>query len=182
MRPKMSNNMKRYQALLTHWFREEPTLEFEKLSGGKAKQALQALMTATVDIGLKYPQWNRKLWKTYQDGWSPTPLALQAHLQFIEELRSHLGNSTKRYRWPRRKCLDEIYKRSKVWERKVRQAFKRDEDPNRAQKQLGECGQNGPSYYRLLREPPSLEFLAQERHKVMQQLHGRKRLQASEEL
>ena len=69
-----------------------------------------------------------------------------------------------------------------MWERKVVQAFKRDEDPHRAQKQLGDCGQYWPSYYRLLREPPSLEFLAQERHKVMQQLHERKRLQASEEL
>jgi hypothetical protein len=65
---------------------------------------------------------------------------------------------------------------------KVIQAFKRDEDPHQAQKQLGECGQYGTSYYRLLREPPSLAFLAQERHKVMQPLHGRKRLQSSEDL
>jgi hypothetical protein len=97
-------------------------------------------------------------------------------------LRSHLGNSMRRYRWPRCKCLDEIYKQSQAWECKVIKAFRRGEDPHRAQKQLEECGQYGPSYYRLLREPPTLEFLAQERHKVMQQLHGRKRLQASEEL
>ena len=105
--------MKRYQALLMHWFREEPALEYERHTGKEAEQALQALMTATVDIGPQHPQWGRKLWRTYQDGWSPTLLALQAHLQ------------------------------------------------------LGECGQYGPSYYRLLREPPSLEFLTQKRHKVM---------------
>ena len=93
-----------------------------------------------------------------------------------------MGNSSKRYCWPRRKFLDEIYKRSRAWEQKVERAFKRDEDPHRAQKQLGECGEYRPSYYRLLREPPSLEFLAQERQKVMHRLHGRNRLQASEEL
>ena len=42
-------------------------------------------------VGLHHPTWGRKLWRTYQDGWSPTLLALQAHLQFIEELRSHMG-------------------------------------------------------------------------------------------
>jgi hypothetical protein len=161
MGPKMSKNMERYQAILMHWFREKPTLEYEALLGEEAEQVLQAIITSTVDIGLHRPQWGRKLWRTYQDGWSSTLLALQAHLQFIEELRSHLGNSTRRYHWPRRKCLDEIYKRSKAWEQKVIQAFKRDENPHRAQKLLRECGQYGPSYYRLLREPPSLAFLAQ---------------------
>ena len=47
---------------------------------------------------------------------------------------------------------------------------------------MGECGEYGPWYYRLLTEPPSLEFLAKERHKILKKLHGRKRLQASEEL
>jgi len=164
------------------WFREEPTLDYDNLTNEEAETALQALMEATIEVGLQHPTWGRKLWRTYQDGWSPTLLALQAHLQFIEELRSHLGNSTKRYRWPRRKCMDEIYKRSKAWEQKVERAFKRDEDPHRAQKHLGTCGDTRPSYYRLLREPPSLEFLAQERQKVLNQLHGRKRLQALEEL
>ena len=96
MRLKTSKDMERYQALLTHWF-HEPALEYERLTEEEAEQALQALMTATVDIGLQHPRWGRKLWRTYQDGWSPTLLALQAHLQFIEELWSHLGNSTRRY-------------------------------------------------------------------------------------
>ena len=86
MHPKTPMNMERYQALLTQWFREEPTLDYEALSGKEAEQALQALMTATVDVGLQRPQWARKLLRTYQDGWSPTLLALQAHLQFMEEL------------------------------------------------------------------------------------------------
>ena len=114
MRPKTPKNMERYQALLMHWFHEEPALDYERLTGEEAEKALQDLMTATIDVGLQHPQWGRKLWRTYQDGWSPTLLALQAHLQFIEELQSHLGNLTRKYRWPRRKCLDEIYKRSKV--------------------------------------------------------------------
>ena len=139
-------------------------------------------MEATVTIGLQRPTWGRKLWRTYQDGWSPTLIALQNHLQFIEELRSHLGNSKRKYKWPRRRCLQEIRKCSKAWESKVKRAFKRVEDPHRAQKHLGECGEYGPWYYRLLTEPPSLEFLAMERHKIMKKLHGRKRLQASEEL
>jgi hypothetical protein len=40
---------------------------------------------------------------------------------------------------PEAKCLQEIYKRSKAWEQKLVRAFKRDEDPHRAQKQLGKC-------------------------------------------
>ena len=56
MRPKPAKNMERYQALLTHWFREEPALEYERLTGEEAEQALQALMTATVDIGLQHLQ------------------------------------------------------------------------------------------------------------------------------
>ena len=181
-RPKSQKDLDRYRALLLQWFREEPALDYDNLTGEEAETALQELMQATIDIGLKRPTWGRKLWRTYQDGWSPTLLALQAHLHFIEDLRSHLGNSSRKYRWPRRKCLHEIYKRSKAWEQKVVRAFKRDEDPHRAQKQLGECGHYGPSYYRLLTEPPTLEFLSQERQKVMHQLHGRKRLQASEDL
>ena len=47
--------MERYQALLMHWFREEPALYYERLTGEEAEQALQALMTATVDIGLQHP-------------------------------------------------------------------------------------------------------------------------------
>jgi hypothetical protein len=109
-------------------------------------------------------------------------LALQAHLQFIEDLRSHLGYSSWKNRWPRHKCLQEIYKRRKAWEQKVKRALKRNEDPDRAQKQLGEGGQYEPSYYRLLTELPTLDFLAQERQKVMHQLHGREQLQASEDL
>ena len=56
MRPKTPKDMRRYQALVTHWFREEPTLKYETLSGDEAEQALQALITATVDIGLQRPQ------------------------------------------------------------------------------------------------------------------------------
>ena len=36
----------------------------------------------------------------------------QIHLQFIEDLRSHLGKSSQKYQWPCRKYLEEIYKRS----------------------------------------------------------------------
>ena len=127
------------------WFREEPLLDYDSLTNDEAEAALQALMGATMEVGLHHPTWGRKLWRTYQDGWSPTLLALQAHLQFIEELRSHMGNSSTRYCWPRRKCLEEIYKRSRAWEQKVERAFKRDEDPHRAQKQLGNVANMDPA-------------------------------------
>jgi hypothetical protein len=52
---KTPKDMERYQALLMHWFREELTLGYKTLSGEKAEQALQALMTATVDITLQHP-------------------------------------------------------------------------------------------------------------------------------
>jgi hypothetical protein len=95
MRLKTSKDMEKYQALLMHWFCKESALDYEQLTKEEAEQALQALMTDTVDIGLQHPQWGRKLWRTYQDGWSSTLLALQAHLQFIEELQGHLGNLTR---------------------------------------------------------------------------------------
>ena len=58
--------------------------------------AYQELMNATIDTDLQRPTWG--------------------------DLRSHLGKSSRKYRWPRRKCLEEIYKRSKgkqkvIWPR-----------------------------------------------------------------
>jgi hypothetical protein len=49
---------------------------------------------------------------------------------------------------------------------------------------MGEWFEYGPWYYYrfLVTEPLTLEFLMQERHNVIKQLHGRKRLQASVEL
>jgi len=35
-------------------------------------------------------------------------------------IRSHLGKSSRKYRWPRRKCLEEIYKRSKGKQKVIR--------------------------------------------------------------
>ena len=137
----------RYNDLLSQWFIEEPALDYDNILAAEAETALTELMEATVTIELQRPNWGRKLWRTYQDGWSPTLIALQAHLQLIEELRSHLGNSKRKYEWPRRLCLQEIRKCSKAWESKVKRAFKRDEDPHRAQKHLGECGEYGPWYY-----------------------------------
>ena len=61
MRTKTPKDKERYQALLMHWFREEPALDYDRLTGEEAEQALQALMTTTVDIGLQHPQWGRKL-------------------------------------------------------------------------------------------------------------------------
>ena len=67
----------------------------------EAEQALKELMEATVEIGQSNPNWGKKLWRTYGDGWSPVLLALQAHLFFIEKLWSHMGNSSRKYLWPR---------------------------------------------------------------------------------
>jgi hypothetical protein len=139
-------------------------------------------MEATLEIGQSKPNWGKKLWRTYRDGWSPVLLALQAHLSFIEKLRSHMGNSSRKYLWPRRTWMHQITQASQEWEKKVQRTFKRDKDPHRAQKQLGECGEFGPWYYRLLTEPPHLSFLEEKRRKVMKQLQGRRILHVSEEL
>ena len=37
--------------------------------------------------------------------------------------------------------MHQIMQASQEWENKVQRAFKRDKDPHRAQKQLGECGE-----------------------------------------
>ena len=78
--------------------------------------------------------------------------------------------------------MHQITQASQEWEKKVQRDFKRDKDPHRAQKQLGECGEFRPWYYRLITEPPNLGFPEEERRKVMKQLQGRKILHASEEL
>jgi hypothetical protein len=46
--------LERYQALLSQWFREEPALEYDSLTGEEAEHALQALMNATIEIGLQH--------------------------------------------------------------------------------------------------------------------------------
>ena len=78
--------------------------------------------------------------------------------------------------------MHQIMQASQEWEKKVQRAFKRGKDPHRAQKPLGECGEFGPWYYRLLTEPPNLGFLDGKRRKVLKQLQGRKIHHASEEL
>ena len=55
MRTKTPKDKERYQALLMHWFREEPALDYELLTGEEAEKALQDLMTATIDVGLHHP-------------------------------------------------------------------------------------------------------------------------------
>ena len=50
------------------WFREEPLLDYDSLTNEEAEAALQALMGATMEVGLQHPTWGRKLWRTYQDG------------------------------------------------------------------------------------------------------------------
>jgi hypothetical protein len=95
--PKSQKDLDRYQALLLQWFREEPALDYDNLTGDEAETALQELMHATIDIGLQRPTWGRKLWRTNQDEWSPTLLALQTHLHFIADLWSHFGNTSRKY-------------------------------------------------------------------------------------
>jgi hypothetical protein len=70
--------------------------------------------------------------------------------------------------------MHRITQTNQEWEKKVQRAFKRDKDPHRAQKHLGECREFGSWYYRLILEAT--------RRKVMKQLQGRKILHASEEL
>ena len=60
-RPKSQKDLDRYQALLLQWFREEPALDYENLSGDEAETALQELMHPTIDIGLQRPTWGRNL-------------------------------------------------------------------------------------------------------------------------
>ena len=64
-RPRSPKNLERYQALLTSWFREELTLDFYNLTNEEAEAALQALMEATIEVGLQHPTWDRIRWRTY---------------------------------------------------------------------------------------------------------------------
>jgi hypothetical protein len=59
-RPRTPKDLDRYQALLSQWFREEPTLEYDSLAGEEAEQTLQDLMDATIEIGLQQPHLGRK--------------------------------------------------------------------------------------------------------------------------
>ena len=36
------------------WFREEPTLDYDSLTNEEAEAALQALMEATIEVGLQH--------------------------------------------------------------------------------------------------------------------------------
>ena len=94
----------RYQSALSEWLELQTMRPYSELTVAEAEQCLEALMTATIKIGLKATKWTRKRWKRYRDGWSPTMLADQAHLHFIEYLRANLGNS-QRHHWPHRTAL-----------------------------------------------------------------------------
>ena len=75
----------RYQSALSEWLESQKNMRpYSELTVAEAEQCLEALMTATIKIGLKTTKWTRKRWKRYRDGWSPTMLADQAHLHFIE--------------------------------------------------------------------------------------------------
>jgi hypothetical protein len=54
-RPKSQKDLDRYQALILQWFRKEPALDYDNLTGDKAETALQELMQTTIDIGLQRP-------------------------------------------------------------------------------------------------------------------------------
>jgi len=43
-------------------------LDYDNLTNEEAETALQALMEATIEVGMQHPTWGRKLWRTYQDG------------------------------------------------------------------------------------------------------------------
>ena len=106
--PRTKKDLDRYKDLLAQWFRAAPELDYDRMTEAEAEQALKELMEATVEIGQSKPNWGKKLWQTNRDGWSPVLLALQAHLSFIEHLRSHMGNSSRKYLWPRRTWMHQI--------------------------------------------------------------------------
>ena len=108
----------RYQTALSEWLESQTIRPYSELTSAEAEQCLEALITATVKIGLITTKWTRKRWKQYRDGWSPTMLADQAHLHFIEYLRADLGNS-RRQQWPHRTALRHIHQAAIKWERKI---------------------------------------------------------------
>jgi len=83
----------------------------------------QELMNATIDTALQRPTWGRKLSPYGQPGAENYRHSFLPQVgRGTSSIRSHLGKSSRKYRWPRRKCLEEIYKRSKgkqkvIWPR-----------------------------------------------------------------
>ena len=53
--PRAQKDLDRYKDLLSQWFSEEPTLDYDNLAVNEAEQALVDLMKATVTIGLQRP-------------------------------------------------------------------------------------------------------------------------------
>ena len=148
---------------------------YSELTLTEAEQCLEALMTATVKIGLKTSKWTRKRWKRYRDGWGPTMVADQAHLHFIEYLRANLGNSNRRH-WPHRTALRHIHQAALKWERKIKWIFRNDPDPNQWQLYIDTLGDYNPRYYRLIERTPTLAFLNIRKKSSLKELQGRSRM------
>jgi len=81
----------------------------------------QELMNATIDTALQRPTWGRKLSPYGQPGAENYRHSFLPQVgRGTSSIRSHLGKSSRKYRWPRRKCLEEIYKRSKGKQKVIR--------------------------------------------------------------
>ena len=128
--PRSLKNLERYQALLTSWFREEPTLDYDNLTNEEAEAALQALMEATIEVGYNtQPGAENYGARTKTDGSQPYWRCRPTYnlLKSFEAIWATLPRDTAGFD---DKCLDEIYKRSRAREKNVERALKRDEDPH----------------------------------------------------
>ena len=81
----------------------------------------QELTNATIDTALQRPTWGRKLSPYGQPGAENYRHSFLPQVcRGTSSIRSHLVKSSRKYRWPRRKCLEEIYKRSKGNQKVIR--------------------------------------------------------------
>ena len=138
----------------------------------EASDYLYNLCIHSAGLNLGGSTWKRKKWRTYKDGWSPSMVALQYHLQFVVDLQRHLGGSTRFPAWHGSAGLQNMFRRASEWEDQVKSLPW--EDIRDASNILDKAEPDkGPSHYRLRTSLPSLYELEKTRNSLYQALHGR---------
>ena len=86
----------------------------------EASDYLYNLCIYSAGLDLGESTWKRKKWRAYKDGWSPSMVALQYHLQFVVDLQRHLGGSISFPAWHGSVGLQNMFRRASGWEYKVK--------------------------------------------------------------
>ena len=152
-------------------------------NGAEAGEELAFLSALMVDLSRMITGSRQRGQKRGFGGWSPRMIAIQAHREFIIEVRRRLAGSAGFKQWPMDRLLRQIPRMMRAWLRTLA-AIKDITAEERLQ--LAECSGTPHTFWEnVTAESLTVEWLDQEHKRVLQHLHGairhemRKRINAA---